>query len=360
MKSFDALNGSGESIPFVNMSQNIDISTKMLSYFYSEVLGKSFTEDMRAVLREIVEGTIDDFPNAVNLFKTGFYKDRFVFTSSQLDSIKRVPRIYELTIDLAKGFLMCVLIPMRNLGTRQILKISFSWQSPKPKLLSYLTGRHGLKIPMVAPSDADSYHLEFTIPSEAQCLGIRIPEGSSKLNRNTELSIEGGTAHVYEQYSEPPMSGYAWIELGYRRTNEWWQTNMFLVTSIAVFGFLKFVDVSGQESLVTLLASTSSLLIGLIASRESHNVVRAAYFPYRIIMIILALLFLSTALVSFGSYPNDSIKLTLDFSFCLCLLMLLLLLVRRFVVIIYKYFTRFKWWFKYPTEIDEKAWRWML
>lgn len=302
MRQLDAVADDGRAIPLLSMSENVELASAMLE----AALGKAgvIVDDGLARLLRVIAGPGElgsvNAPTIVEtLVDTGAWNGRQYFTD-------RLPaEVTNLLHDLSRGFLLAGLIPAERAGVRQVVKISFHWRiEPAERRLALWWSRmltsiravdREIELPMTAPSDTASYHLEFQTPQELDCTGLELPtsSGPSRPGMRDESGLP--VAHVHGAFSIPP-TGLARASLSVPRRGLW--TYALLATAVtmgtiwgilALPGGMTAVRGSPEASAAVLLA-LPALLIGLAAGRRESALAAWMLGPLRLTMLTCSLI----------------------------------------------------------------------
>ena len=276
-----------------------------------------------AALDVIVEEQEDvALPVAQELTLFGKFRGVELFSPKDLD-----PTLASLTLDLARGFLMCALLPSEALGTRSLVKLSYLWrtdssdESPQKRaarlwawtkraFARYVDSVHDFELRMIAPSEASSYHLEFIVPAGVHCRYLAIPAGIDGGARHYMLEKRDTTVHVHASYAEPPLSdahimvtsiGSTPRRLSYGAV----AATVFICWALATWANFGQISSSGANG-VGLLLSLPALLLGFAASRFGTGLADALNRPYRWLAVGCAVaLFTMAAGPVFASGANE-------------------------------------------------------
>lgn len=203
--------------------------------------------------------------------------------------------------DFAKNFLLIGLAPIGYIGTRQILKFSFSWELVSAKLrdtfrLRSLLGLTPaeLEIPMIMPDGTASYHLEFHTPLELECSKLRLPAVVTDDVKQDLVQTHAAAdddrapiAHVHGTFDAPPEEQHATVELylPFRGLKATATTAIFTVATIfalALFlpGAVEALR-SSSDGAVALLLAVPAAFIGYLAATRESTLVAATHRPLR-------------------------------------------------------------------------------
>ncbi|MGX1748589.1 hypothetical protein [Glutamicibacter protophormiae] len=313
LQEFDARNSSDESIPVLTRRENSSISATMLEALFLEQAG-ILSDASSELLSEAVHTIVGDSANALSVAQELLQAGRFLnkkIIDPELFPVDGL--IHTMTLNLAQGFLLFVVLPKECRNQRVVIKISYSWNfdvglSRTAKRRAFLTGRRSLTLPMTGPSDAGSYHLEFRIPQSVRCKGMRIPNPNELVEvgaaeDNSELSSRDSnysTIHLNASYKSPPQVNGAWLELHGAKSLLSWAS---LIGSFIASGLMwmlvlyqsQVVTDATYSSAIALFVTLPALFLGFVSIREDHSLGQHMALAHRIVLIIQALLLFFTA-----------------------------------------------------------------
>ncbi len=315
LREFEVFGFAGAAVPVLTRDQNIDVSVGLLAYLLLRVEGLVVKP---AVLMDCLFTIVSDDENssdaAQDLIHHGSFQGTKVIDQQRLLKQARIP---ELIKNLSEGFLLIAVVPFADLGRRGIIKVSYLWDFKfvGHKALTFIKGRRSIQLPMNAPSDAQSYHLEVRLPANVRCLGMSIP-GSIELaftdDGNPETQIHedqeigkttDSTLHLRANYLIPPYRSAAWLELVGPRNDTFW-VSIIGGFFIAVIGILLTVfsaslppeqaDALGDAT-TALTLSVPAVFFGYISTQKDHLLGQPLTLVYRLVLLAYALILMIMA-----------------------------------------------------------------
>ncbi|MGY1985389.1 hypothetical protein ACI792_04110 [Blastococcus sp. SYSU DS0669] len=305
MRSLDVSDSGGASLPVANTAQNGEVAWAALCHALSQVTDPLPGQLVKS-LAEIAQGAPAAAAlQAEDLLSTGQVDGVQVFDPQAVPAA-----VGDLVRDLADNFLMLVLLPANDVGTRQILKYSFHWRSVPEANTTWLNrvltafGFSSAEYSLEAhgASWAASYHLEVHAPPGLTSTGLELPpREAGGAPAGQDLTVDP-VAHVHGSYpDQPPLEPRARLQLavpfpGLRATA--------LLVSLfsAVIFVLEQVLPGAPEALrdagdgaAALLLAAPAIVLALL-SRSGENILEARLlFPLRAVVLGCALLLTAAA-----------------------------------------------------------------
>lgn len=305
MRELDAVDSEGRPMPLLGIGENVELAVEMLECALRRQ-GIEPSDELRDTLRAVAGPAPPDGPTpravAEALVHGRRWHDGKAFWEHDIDrEIQRSIR------EFADSFLLCGLIPAEQAGRRQVLKLAFHWRVEPGPAESTLTGRlsrpvrrlfaglravaRSIELPMNAPSDARSYHLEFQTPAELDCGELRLPAAAGVPPAGALVDGTGQpVAHVHAHYDLPPVDS-ARAKLVTPRRGPW--THAFLASlTTAVFFVLGAVLPGGMGALQTsgaadaLLLAIAAVVIARAAGRRESALSAWSLGPLRFILFV--------------------------------------------------------------------------
>lgn len=293
LHEFDVDAAGVGSVPTLTRGQNEELMAAMLIKAYSDALRlPTLPERLSEALAYIVGPGHDALVVAEILITHGFFGPDELFDPGQLP----LP-VAELTRDLASGFLLCLLIPSTALGSRTLVKISYLWSMDRLRRVTasqLLSSMHQFQLPMTAPSDAGSYHLELVVPDGVRCSAVELPASRHRVLRRSFVGFRDTAVHVHNAYDEPPRVD-ARVELTSLRSPAHYQAiGALFVTFLVAWGLVYFADAervaSSSANGLSLLLSLPALYFGLSAARHGSSLADALNRPFRWLLLVSGIL----------------------------------------------------------------------
>ena len=300
MRELDALIGDGTPLPLLGMGENVEFAVAMLEHALRSQ-GVAVGDSLKEVLYVIVGPSESSADVAAELATAGRLGDVQFWQPSELNS-----EVSDLIRDLGAGFLLSCLLPSELAGIRQILKISFHWRieaetgGVAPLALQRLRVSFRFRsrlilLPMMAPSDARSYHLEFQTPPELTCTGLTLPKVSGEEWLPSMVDTTGQpVAHVHGTYARPPGET-AFVSLGVSSRGLWtyallstFLTAVIMWLAIGLPG-AKVALMASADGAAALLLAVPAVFIGLGAGQKENALAAWMLGPLRLIMLTCAL-----------------------------------------------------------------------
>ncbi|PPG02666.1 hypothetical protein C5E06_09440 [Pseudoclavibacter sp. RFBI5] len=285
-----------KSVPTLTRRENERLTVAILSLAYARTLGVA-VRDLDPLLIDALKHIVGNSDNAhevaVALTEHGLYGEHDVIDHRLIGS-----KLATFTRDLSTGFIMYLLLPATKLGARSLVKVSYLWSTNSTggiKWLQLLASAHQLYLPLTAPSDAESYHLEFVVPSGVACTVLTLPKGSDSDGRHAALQRNDTSAHVHAKFlSAPARDGL--VELTSLGSPAHLQAGLFLTfTASVLLAFAAWGDpiglASSGGSAVSVLLSFPALLFGISAARHGSTLADNLAMPFRVTVGLCALLF---------------------------------------------------------------------
>lgn len=305
MRELDAFDNEGRPMPLLGIGENVQLAVAMLECALRRQ-GVAPSEELRDTLSAIAGPAVPGGPApravAEALVQGRRLSDGRVFWKHDID--REVQRSIR---EFADSFLLCGLIPAEQSGRRQVLKLAFHWRVEPGPAESTLTGRlsrpvrrlfaglravaRSIELPMNAPSDARSYHLEFQTPAELDCGELRLPaaEGGPPA-----AALVDGTgqpvAHVHAHYDLPPLES-ARAKLVTPRRGPWMHAFLASLTT-ALFFVLGGLLPGGMGALQTsgaadaLLLAIAAVVIARAAGRRESALSAWSLGPLRFTLFV--------------------------------------------------------------------------
>lgn len=148
-----------------------------------------------------------------------------------------------------------------------------------------------LELPMNAPSDTQSYHLEFQTPAELDCSALALP-GASGGDRTTGMVdvTRQPVAHAHGHYTVPPGDPARAI-LTTPSRGLWTHTVLASVVTAIFYGAGRLLP-GGMDAMQesgaadALLLAVAAVVIGLAAGRRESALAAWALAPLRLVMFV--------------------------------------------------------------------------
>ena len=313
LQEFDARSASATALTILTHRQSTELSAGILAYCLLSVENLVLdARGMMAAITEIVGSSDDAGLIAGQLIEQGTYDGVRVLDPELLIMQGQLP---ELIRNLSTGFLLCVLIPFRDLGRRIIIKVSYLWEFRivGNRFGSFIKGRRSLRLPMTAASDTQSYHIELRLPSNVRCLGMSIP-GSIGLRIDEQgrqafaiapdhevATPTDTTLHLNGSYLLPPYRPDAWVELEGARNDAFWASMVGgLLVSLLCVAILSSavrgnIVLGADSGAITLLLSIPAVVLGYVSTKADHSLGQPMTLVHRIALLAYAVALLGMA-----------------------------------------------------------------
>lgn len=300
MRELDAVDSSGQPMPLLGIGENVQLAVAMLECALRRQ-GVEPSEELRETLYVIAGPAISGVPDpravAEALVEGRRWSDGEVFWEHDID-----PEVQRSIREFADSFLLCGLLPAEQAGRRQVLKLAFHWRVEPDAHESSLAGRfskpmrrlgaalrvvaRSIELPMNAPSDARSYHLEFQTPAELDCGELRLPDAES--TPQTAAMVDGTgqpVAHVHAHYDVPPRES-ARAKLVTPRRGPWTHAFLAALTAALFFGLGALLPggmgaLQTSEAADALLLAVAAVVIARAAGRRESALAAWSLGPLR-------------------------------------------------------------------------------
>ena len=306
MRELNASIADGTPVPLLGMSENVELAVALLEYALRSQ-GVKVTGSLSNILRIVVGPSASSATVAAELAERGRNGDNQFWNPADVGS-----DVSDLIRDLGNGFLLSCLLPAANAGIRQVVKLSFHWrieaaagglvQVAFDRLSVGLRFRSRLiELPMTAPSDARSYHLEFQTPPELTCTGLKLPLAAGEQWHPSMVDQTGQpVAHVHGTFARPPGET-ASVSLGVSSRGLWTYAvlSSFLTAAIMWLAIglpgAKSALMASSDGAAALLLAVPAVFIGLGAGQKENALAAWMLGPLRVIMFVCALGLLAVA-----------------------------------------------------------------
>jgi hypothetical protein len=219
LTAFDLRNEAGEVMPLLTRNENSRIAGAALSALadtYLSTYSRSVTSDLRADLRTVAGGDIDDARDALQrvLSPTGTDREeRQLLARSDLFN-------YWMRL-LAESFL--VLVRLDDRMSRRVIKFSYEEPFPRVKDLTRFPfaslGWERVVLPWDTPGAAyaPSYHFEVELPPDLEVLACQMHAGDGRGAARLIEGSAGRRAHVYVSNLARDATAQVWVATRPRR-----------------------------------------------------------------------------------------------------------------------------------------------
>lgn len=348
---FDLHGAGGNSLPVLTMNQNVALSSRLLLHLFSRYgLVRNYGK-LQIALTQVVSDDSESVAVAMRLLSSGEYEGVSVLRSEMLNAEELLP---ELLKSLAKGFLLCAVVPAELLGQRTIFKMSYLWgfisegQSrwiflDGQRWWNSFKGRRSLRLPMTAASDTQSYHIELRVPDNVRCLGMSIPgsimpedvrQGTYELEQFTDIETRdieirahsSPSVHLHASYFVPPVRTEAWVEVEGARNSLFWASCVGGTLVVVLGVMLTFLVhgqaiVGGQARSVSLLLSAPALFLGFVSAQGDHTLGMPISIGHRLALLGYALcLFCMAGTPLFTDSPPIAERIWSVSAYAICVL----------------------------------------
>jgi hypothetical protein len=301
MRELDAVDGTGQPMPLLGIGENVELAVAMLECALQRQgvePSDALRETLRLMAGPAIPGVSTPRDVAESLVEGRRWSDGMVFWEHDID-----PEVKRSIREFADSFLLCGLLAAEQAGRRQILKLAFHWRvepDPHEQTVAEIVSRpfrrlgaalravsRSIELPMNAPSDARSYHLEFQTPAELDCGELRLPapEGATPTAAMVDRSGQP-VAHVLAHYDVPPRDS-ARAKLMTPRRGPWTHAFLASLTAGLFFG-LGAVLPGGMGALQTsgaadaLLLAIAAVVIARAAGRRESALAAWSFGPLRL------------------------------------------------------------------------------
>jgi hypothetical protein len=297
MRTLDVSNAEGISLPVVGRDHNSFMAWCVLVWAYEDA-GFPTSQAFKDYLWDIVSGEAAAAETrATQLIASGVVRGSRVFDPAHLPNV-----VADLTVDLARGFLLAILIPVPSTDTRQLIKFSFHW--PVERIpLSWTQRLHtalgyaaaDIKLDVNGAAGCGSYHLEVHAPAGLTCEGLVLPKAAgADLSGND--TTRDPVAHAYGSYPEQPPSEPAVLSIGVPRAGLRFMATLVVLFTAAVF-LLEQLLPGGQRALleapdgaVAILLAAPAVVLALLAQPGENAIAAQLLWPVRCIVLGCSLL----------------------------------------------------------------------
>jgi len=322
MRDLDVQDADGRPMPVLGREQDSNAGWSAACYSLSKV-GVELTVSLRDELYAIVSGAPDDAEErAERLLSTG------VIAGERLFDADDVPEpVTALIRDLAKNFLLVVLLSSKSAGVRQVIKYSSHWQMIPERSSAKRTGWDrlpGISRTLVAfgytnalfalevsgATSAASYHLEVHAPPGLVCAGLRLPDGTAGEAEGNDDTTDV-VAHAFASYPEG-LSGdqTARLHLAVPATGLRLLTTLVALFTASVFVLERALPgaqtalLEAADGAVALLLAAPAVVLALLARPGENAIAASLLWPLRCLVLVCAAL-LTAGAASLVGYLHD-------------------------------------------------------
>lgn len=346
MRDLDVRDDAGAHLLVLGASENAAIAVEMVLYALNfdgvVTQGDPLPDGLRTALEDIVRGpaeptrlagilpkvetsgVIGSHRAAERLLFEGFWAGRQVLTPDEVERVS--PSTKAMLLDLAKNFLLVVVVPRDRVAERQVLKFAYYWHvDHRPhadvnEIASWrkvITGSFGfeaigIQLPVGGIGDAASYHLEVHTPRELVSEGLVLPIWS----RSTEGIFDETVtpvAHAHGSYpvrddddEDSVLGPSAWLSLGVTRRGT--KSIALLMATFTFVFFLLGITLDGGLAQLrgegnpdgavdpsALLLTLPAVVVGLLVTNQEHSIASVLLLPIRAASILCSGLLVAAA-----------------------------------------------------------------
>lgn len=325
MRDLNVTDASGDPLPVLTSSENTRLARAVLLRALANggVPQTAFVEEAA----EKIVGSRGDSDEVDALLETGYMGGRQVFDRMALEKIGPAARV--LMLDLARNFILGVVVRNDILGRRQLMKFSYFWhvdileESGWKRIILGSFGFKELELAVDVPmaGDAASFHLEFHPPEGLTCR-LRLPPMDFVAGRGYSDADPTQVAHAYGAYepAEPSLLNPAEAELFVSRRGPWLMTLLLAAFTFLFFLFGIWFDgalgvLRGEESgdgvdPSALLLTLPGVIVGLLVSAREHMLATYLLMPIRTAAVTCsALLLIASASLTFQLQDPHLVRL---------------------------------------------------
>ncbi|WGX95423.1 hypothetical protein [Nocardioides sp. L-11A] len=278
VRNLDTEGPDGQPLPVLGREENGELAFAALAYQYEREVG-AITARLRDELRAVVFGDPVEAEAAVGrLFPVSTETDEVEFGGVSGPLI-------DLAIDLARNFLLVVLVPRELVGTRTVLKFSFDWTALRSRaglgrslLASAGYRTQPFRLDVGDPSWAASYHLEVRVQVPLTARFLHLPPAD--VGEEPAGSAQGADTliHASASYPDgPPPDREATLEVRVEPTSIRLVGILVSLFTCAVFQLALWLDgardalLGAPDGAVAVLLAAPAVGIALLAGAgESH------------------------------------------------------------------------------------------
>jgi hypothetical protein len=304
MRDLDVQDADGRPMPVLGREQDSTVGWSAACYALVKV-GVELTDSLRDELYAIVSGAPGDAEErAEHLLSTGVIVGERLFDADDVPEL-----VTDLIRDLAKNFLLVVLLPSKSAGVRQVIKYSSHWQPEGPAAKRTGWDRFpGLSRTLVAfgytnalfalevsgAMSAASYHLEVHAPPGLICAGLRLPDGPAGEAEGNDHTTDV-VAHAFASYPEG-LSGdqTARLYLAVPATGLRLLTTLVALFTASVFVLERALPgaqtalLEAADGAVALLLAAPAVVLALLARPGENAIAASLLWPLRFLVLICA------------------------------------------------------------------------
>ncbi|WP_367918358.1 hypothetical protein [Nocardioides ginsengisoli] len=298
VRNLDTEGPDGQSLPVLGREENGELALAALACQFERELGP-IAKDVYPYLEQIVFGSPEEAVAAV----TGLSPTAGAETDDVEFEGVSGPLI-DLAFDLARSFLLVVLVPRDLVGTRTVLKFSFDWTASRTPagIFTGVLASAGYRTQPFAldvgdPSWAASYHLDVRVQAPLQARSLSLPsaddgEASAGGDKGLGTLIHASASYPYS----PPPDREATLQVGVEAASIRLVAILVSLFTASVFQLALWLDgardalLEAPDGAVAVLLAAPAVGIALLAGAGESHLAAALLRPLRWITLSCAAL----------------------------------------------------------------------